>query len=1294
MQDHNGFMWFGTRAGLSRFDGSRFINYYPDVDNPDSLPDYSIQRLFEAPDGNIWIYHSSGICTFNPVTDKFTVESLNGFEGDSQLRLYTIDKDGFIWCGGDIGVYCLDTSTRELISFYTGNSFRTRGGISLPDGSAWISGSDGKIHHFNKKQGETESYTVLTPEEIGKNVIINQLSYLRDGTIVVATDKVGVKIVDPATDHVSSLFDSSADGSPIFIHTMLQTENGDLWFGTETGIHIYNREQGFIGHLRKNDRNRYSLSDDSIHMLYQDRDLGIWAGSYFRGLDFLSDDNDLFKKHFPINSAGLLSGNVIREINQSADGLIWVGSEDGGLNVLDPESGFFRNIEGLSWRGNPFPSNIQSLMFYDPVHLWVGTYIDGIFVLDTHSMKIEDHFGGDDPESGVSSSIVTIKKLSNGIILVGTRNGLYIYHPQTNNFSLIPNTSGMIRAIYEDRNHSVWLGYFDRGILKTDLSALSGQPIMTPVPFVSPRITCFYEDSGGTFWIATEGMGVFQFDRSDGSYKSVLSQEEYKGIIAYQLIEDSMGTIWISTSDGLLQYNHNVGITHRFSVANGLPNNQFDYNSCYKDNKGDIYMGTVNGMLSFSPERVVSVHNSPKVYITGFNLTGSDSTSIKKSPLMKESIIYTKELKLKYNQNTFSIDYASPCYSVNRNIWYRYRMDNLDKNWTIVYEPKRLYYTMLRPGKYTLNVQASSDRNNWDEEITTLTITILPPFWKSLAAKITYCLLLVFMSLYLILTYRKRLRIKEEAKLEQMKSQKDAEALKTMISFFTNITHEIRTPLTLIMGSLKRLKESHGPLADSDKDLGLMEKNTNRLHDLVNQLLDFRKIESAAYQMNYSRVDINMFTKELCAAFSPTIESRSISLTFDIPDRTYNITADPDALTKIIGNLLSNAFKYCQKHVSVSLSEFIKDGAHFIRLRINNDGDRLPDNISEEIFNPFYQYSGNGKSVLSSGTGLGLSLAKSLAKMHDGALYFDKERKDCNSFVLEIPMETLKEEMDEEKKDQIEGLSDQAVKNGAHKDPDFDDSLPFILLVEDEEDMRDFIKDELSNSFNILEASNGKEALAIIESHNVSLVVSDLMMPVIDGLELCKSIKSNLNHCHIPVIVLTAKVSQQAHIDALESRADAFIEKPFSTDHLIAQITNLLANRDLMRATFSNSPYANVSAIASNPIDEAFLKELNDYVMDNVSNKNLSVETLAAHMNMSISTLFRKIKATTSMSPLDFIRLCRLKKAAELLNEGGRKISDIAERVGISSPSYFTSCFMKQFGITPSEFAKRQKKDV
>lgn len=1294
MQDHNGFMWFGTRAGLSRFDGSRFINYYPDVDNLYALPDYSIQRLLEAPDGTIWINHSSGICTFNPVTDKFFIEDIDQLNNNSNLRLYAVDVDGYVWGSSDKGFFCLDSFTRRLISFNVGGNLRIRSVLPLQDGSVWITCSDGTLRHFDKERGELVSYDLLSRQERERNIIINHLVLYDEGKIAVSTDQLGVKLIDIASGQVSSLFETGADGAPIFIHTMLQTANGDLWLGTENGIHIFSPSQGFTDHLQKSDRNKYSLSDNSIHMLYQDRDMGIWAGSYFRGVDYLSYDNDLFNKYFPVNNTGSQSGNVIREIVQSADGKLWIGSEDGGLNVLDPESGVFKNIEGLSWKGNPFPSNIQSLLFYDPTHLWVGTYINGIFVLNTETMEVEESYGSNNPDSGITSSIVTIKRLSNGVILVATRNGLYVFHPQTNSFSLIPDTSGMIRSIFEDRNHLVWLGFIDRGIATLDISSDNSTPEVKTVPFIYPRITSFYEDSSGSFWIATEGMGVFQFDRTDGSYKQILPKNDYPGIIAYQMMEDSMETIWISTSDGLFQYNINAGITHRFSVANGLPNNQFDYNSCYKDDNGIIYMGTVNGLLSFSPERVLSVHNYPKVFITGFNLTGSDSTSFKRSPLMKESILYTKELTLKHNQNTYSIDYASPCYSINRNIWYRYKMDNLDKNWTIVYEPERLYYTMLRPGKYTLNVQASSDRNNWDGEISTLEITIKPPFWNTLLARILYCLIILGTAIWIILLSQRKMRIKEEERLEKVKSQKDAEALRTMITFFTNITHEIRTPLTLIIGSLKRLKESFDTQTAPKQDLGLMEKQTKRLHDLVNQLLDFRKIESAAYKMNYSRVDINMFTKDLCATFSPTIENKNINLTFDIPDRCYYITADIDALTKIIGNLLSNAFKYCQKYVSVSLSEYTEDGSASIRLRINNDGDRLPDNISEDIFTPFYQYSGNGKSVISSGTGLGLSLAKSLAEMHNGVLYFDKERTDCNSFVLEMPMEMTKEEVGEANEDKVmDVLPDRTAVDKSLKDNDTNESLPLILLVEDEEDMRSFIKDELSNNFNILEASNGKEALEIIENNNVSLVVSDLMMPVIDGLELCKSIKTDLNHCHIPVIVLTAKVSQQTHIDALESRADAFIEKPFSTDHLIAQITNLLANRDLMRATFSNSPYANVSAIASNPIDEAFLKELNDFVMNNLSNKNLSVEAVAAHMNMSISTLFRKIKATTSMSPLDFIRLCRLKKAAELLNEGGRKISDIAERVGINSPSYFTSCFMKQFGITPSEFAKRHKKD-
>lgn len=487
------------------------------------------------------------------------------------------------------------------------------------------------------------------------------------------------------------------------------------------------------------------------------------------------------------------------------------------------------------------------------------------------------------------------------------------------------------------------------------------------------------------------------------------------------------------------------------------------------------------------------------------------------------------------------------------------------------------------------------------------------------------------------------------------------------------------------MGSLNRIIKSGEKKLAENENIAVMSKNTQRLLDLVNQLLDFRKIESSTFLMSFVKLDIKQLLEETYSRFTPIAQTRCIDFHFSMPDEGCEIIADKEALIKILSNMLNNAIKFCDHIVEVSLVSIQKEDNSIVRIRVNNDGERIPKDVTTDIFKPFFQYFGEDARVPAKGSGLGLPLAKSLAEMHNGAFYLDNSITEMNSFVLDLPLEQHDVAEPGHSPFYKETSSVEGNKDYMHK------SMYNVLVVDDEVELRQFVCEELTPQYNVLVADNGKQALEILESHVVSLIISDLMMPVMDGIELCKSVKTNIKYCHIPIIVLTAKVSLQAHIDVLESKADAYIEKPFSTEHLLAQVSNLLANRELIRSTFVRSPHAHLISVASNSIDEKFIGKLNDYVMNNLSDSCLSVESLAEYMNMSVSTLYRKVKAITSLAPNDFIRLCRLKKAAEMLAKGDLRINEVAESLGFSTTSYFTSCFMKQFGITPSEFIKLNK---
>jgi signal transduction histidine kinase/DNA-binding response OmpR family regulator len=612
-------------------------------------------------------------------------------------------------------------------------------------------------------------------------------------------------------------------------------------------------------------------------------------------------------------------------------------------------------------------------------------------------------------------------------------------------------------------------------------------------------------------------------------------------------------------------------------------------------------------------------------------------------------------------------------------------MEGSDSDWIMISGNRKVYYTNLSPGEYRFRVISSSDRETWSENEAVLHIKITPPLWHSLTAYVFYFLVLVIIIYTFVRFYLKKNAFEQQRRIDIIETKKEKELLNAKISFFTNITHEVRTPLTLIKGPLDRiLKSGTKNSKDTEENLMIIGRNADRLLSLTNQLLDFRKTEKEMFRLSFIRTDLYELIESTINLFFPYCAEKMISIRLHSPVNHYDLAIDREAITKILSNLLSNAIKFAESRIDLFL-QLENENENIIRIRVNSDGKVVPEEQSEKIFEPFYQidFSKPGEK----GTGLGLPLARSLAELHHGRLFLDTSERKYNSFVLELTKyqeETIDRNI---KKDKV-NLSEQDEFElfGSLENP-----RPNILLVEDEIEMGRFIAKEISLDYNVVLAKNGDEALKALKKYNITLVVSDVIMPVINGYELCRQIKSNIEFSHIPVILLTATIHLNARIEGLDSGADAYIEKPFSTDLLMAQIVNLIKNKSLNLQNFINTPLAHFKSVAMNKTDEEFLRKLHSTLMDNISENDLSVEKIADLMGISISTLYRKVKALTDLNSVEYIRLARLKKAAELLSEGNYRINEISYLVGFSSPSYFATSFQKQFGISPSQFIRKLK---
>ena len=1259
-QDTNGFIWIGTSHVLDRYDGSHIRHYsVPRMGGAENKDDHRITALCASRNGKIWVGTSCTLFWFDPQKETFHHIEDKTLQDIAAITKIMEDKEGNIWIISATALMCLDTQTEKVNSY---PDFTSSDIIETQNGIIWSTSFDGSLCRFDPTKKHFIKYPILNEEDKKQHAFLVSLEECDNGYIAIATNKMGVKAFSPSEKKVSLLIDSKENEEPITIHCMAYSQESQLWIGTEQGVRVYSinfNEQPvcqLVKSFKKDYSNPNSLSDNAIHSLLLDKDNGCWVGTFFGGLNHIFNNKRTIHQYLPLNEkTGVVEANIIREIHPDHKGHLWIGTEDGGLAKFDLKTHDFR-MKTLLHNGTKVV-NIQSLCI-DEDHIWVGSYMNGLLKVNLETLQIVNQY----PYLN-TNNVVCILKINPGELLLGTFSGLFYLNEKTKSAYKVPGLENyFIHTMYKDTEEQIWIGTFSDGLFK--LSNNGHQLIAEKTSFSRFGIGTIFEDSNKNLYIGTNGTGLYLYDEKKNlTTPVVLSWKGEDDFSVCNIQEDHFGRLWVSTFDGLYCYDNRQGAVAHLTNDNGLPTSQFNFASGYKSENGNLYFGTYQGLISMQPKEMLQEEVIvPKVLFTGVKTTDFESGYVKDT------------LTLKHHQASFSLDFSTTTPSSLGFIWYRYRLKGKDQTWTLCKGTQRIQFAGLTPGTYILEVQASLQNNVWNGNPTTLTITITPPFWKHPLAYLTYIILLIILLYLTVRWYKRRTSLRHQLQIKELQTQKQSEVLQAKISFFTTITHEIRTPLTLIMGCIDKLHDN------GDKTLQILRNNTKRLLDLVNQLLDFRKIESARMLMNFTELDIHHIIKEICDNFSPLSIKKGINVSINLDPASVIVVADKESVIKMISNMLANAYKFCQNQVWVS-TKISKDGNHeMLSVRISNDGIRIPQEQEEEIFKPFVQYYYNNIQSPINGSGLGLPLIRSLAELTNGKFYLDHDVKDLNSSVLQLPIQhqctqTISHATTEEKDEKNE-LS-YSTSNGKRN----------ILLVDDEADLRAFVAEELETKYNVYEADNGREALRILHERNIQLVITDLMMPVMDGITLCKEMKTDIRLSHIPVIVLTAKVSMQDHIDVLNTNADAYIEKPFSTEHLNAQISNLIHSRELLRETFIHSPYAMITDVGSNKIENEFLKKMDTFINEHIY-ENISVDTLSDYMAMSNSTLYRKMKGLTSLAPNDYIRLCRLKTAARLLKEEDLSIKEISEKLNFSTVSYFTNCFMKQFGVTPGVFKK------
>jgi signal transduction histidine kinase/ligand-binding sensor domain-containing protein/DNA-binding response OmpR family regulator len=1274
LQDNKGFMWFGTKDGLSRYDGYSFKVFQHEPGNPQSIGSNFIRCLYEYND-YLWVGTDTGLFRYNEKTESFQLIEVTRNQPILDVKSHT---DGTLWFSAAGSLYKINGNDTQLKPEKFGQFYITNICLTTK-GEVFVSSAA----ELFKYVPENNSFRKLVLNFPGGIVpVITTIAAEGNSTILIGTKDHGAFVCTLANQNLQSLL--PAKENPLFVRNFLKKGSNELWIGTESGIFVYNLKTHSYKNLKKNYGDPYSLSDNAVYTQVLDKEGGVWAGTYFGGVNYYPNPYTPITRYFPKVGENSISGNAVREIEKDAYGNMWVGTEDAGLNKLDPATGRFINYTAGQGGGSLSHSNIHGLLPRGN-ELWIGTFEHGLDIMDITSGKVVRHYGT--TKGGLRSDFIFyIYETRNHDVYVLTASGIHKYIPDTDTFKLVDGfpEAYLYTYLIEDKSGTLWAGTYWDGLYyfnpKTKKKGFYRYEHNNTGSLSSNVINGIFEDSKNRLWITTEN-GLNLFNPKSQNFTKYTKADGMPANVIYSILEDKKQELWVSTSNGLVNFNPETKNIRVFTKSDGLLNDQFNYCSAFLDAGGQMYFGSVKGMISFNPANFKKNTYNPPLYITDIFINNEGVPVNKKGSPLEKSVIFSDAITLKNNQSSFRLEFSSLSFASAEMTRYWYKMEGLNDNWIPLGKNREINFTELSAGNYVFKVKALNNDGIWSKDNDMLSVTVLPPFYAGKIAYTLYFIVLLSMGYFSLRYYHRYTRHQNNLRINQLENEKEKEIYQAKIEFFTNIAHEIRTPLTLIKSPLEKLLKQKYKSPEVPKQLGIMEKNTSRLLNLINELLDFRKAEMKHIKLSFVQVNVGELLEETYERFSQVVQDKGLK--FELVGEKEDVYAfvDEEAFRKVLSNLFSNAVKYSKEQVQVILN----NNATQFQVIVKNDGEMIPADLRRKIFEPFFRLPTDKQN---NGTGIGLSLAHSLIELHNGTLEIDDKETRMNAFVLTLPIHQSEEFTAIHVTPRATGITNESVT------VKFDRHAPIILVAEDNKELADFIYTELSELYNVILTKNGDEALKMIAKNEVQLIVSDVMMPVKSGIELCREIKKTDKTSHIPVILLTAKSALNAKIEGLESGADAYITKPFSIDYLLVQISNLIENRKSILGHFSSSPLAHLRSLATSGSEKIFLSRLDKVIEENLKDQELSVDKLADYMNMSRSTLYRNIREISQLSPNELINLSRLKKAAELIKTTNMKIYEVAEMVGYKSQTSFGRNFQKHFGMTPTEFEKSSEAGI
>jgi signal transduction histidine kinase/ligand-binding sensor domain-containing protein/DNA-binding response OmpR family regulator len=1324
-QDSRGFIWFGTRDGLNRYDGYQITVFKNNPADAHSISDNYIRCLFEDAQHNLWVGTSNGLNKFNQYKNTFTQykhvaadaqsianNTINCIYKDKKENLWIGTADGCLnlfkpannsfdhfyydpaivknvvnyqikylyedskntlWVGTEKGLKIFNRDNHTFSSAIHLNNDTDE--INYPVNSIqedslhnlWLGIENNGLMVLNFKNKTLKRY-IHQRQDAGSlaNDQVKCLLIDHKGIVLAGSINGGLDLFNPTTEKFKNYQNESENSSSLSQRTVsaiFEDNQHNLWVGTHRGgINLY-MPQANKFRLLQNEPDINSLSYNDVRSFYEDKNQDIWIGTDGGGLNVYNPEKNKFVHYrydpFNINSLG---ADAVLDVLVDEDDKAWISTWGGGLNCLDKKTGIFKHFTNKPTDKSSISSNYVQKSFKDSDgNFWITTYYGGLNLLDKATLKFSRFVDAPDKKT---------KLLGNNIV-----------------------------AINEDKNKNLWIGTDDGGLNCYNLRSKKFTHYFNNQEKL-PDLRVIFIDHKGRLWIGQAGLYLFnpKQNRFDiYTTKAGLGTEFIKGIE-----EDDSGNLWISGSNGLIKFNPATLQVIKYNAADGLQGQEFEANSSLRAKNGDLYFGGVNGFNVFNPSTITANPFVPPVYLTGFQVFNKFMYPHTTGSPLSDDIGLTKTITLSYKQSTIALYFAALNYTASENNKYAYKLAGLDNNWYYTNE-RKASYTNLEPGKYTFQVKAANNDGLWNNKGASLIIIVTPPFWATWWFRVLLALFILF-SGYQLLRFKKNLDVR---KIEENKRE---EIHQLQLQFFTNISHEFRTPLSLILGPLETLLEE-GQSA-SRHYYEIMYRNAKRVLLLINELMDFRKVETGVLALKVMPGNITSFIQELADEFREVAVQKTIALNVVLSKTLPEAWFDRQVLEKIVLNLINNSLKYTPINGSVTVevfdslqnfqSEFENElvfksnfkPAARIYIRISDNGIGISKDSIQHLFERYYRIT---ESHL--GSGIGLAFVKSLTILHKGDIYVYSQRHKGTDIIISLPIDENdyqpKEKWTETTQEGGIRLESIHIEIPA-KASDLPHQVPAkapntnhkyrILVVDDNDEIRTFIKDSLEKSYTITEAIDGNTGILKAKEEFPDLIISDVMMPGMNGIDFCRAIKEDIDTSHIPFVILTAKTNLQAEIEGIGSGADLYLPKPLSISLLTLSIRNIFEQRQKLKERYLKNHQIEARELVHSSKDKEFMDKLLSIINKELSNPDLDIDKLCSAIGMSRTKLYHKIKELSGQAPNEFIRSIRLKKAVEILTHEDILLTEVIYRVGIQTQSYFTKAFKKEYGKTPSQF--------